>query len=90
MFLTPYRGEKPPTSPVLELDFDDSWTKATSLSTLALVMEQDSFNMEAVQRGLETTRRSHVITSTFQEGMISWRHDLLTEWIGDKADGVVR
>jgi hypothetical protein len=45
-------------------------------------MEQDTFNMEAVQRGLETTRRQYVTASKFQEGMITWRHDLLTRWIG--------
>ncbi len=45
-------------------------------------MEQDTFNMEAVQRGLETTRRPYVTASKFQEGMITWRHDLLTQWIG--------
>ena len=85
MFLTPYRGERPPPAAVIELDFDESWTRAKALSTLAMVMEQDSFNMEAVQRGLETTRRSHVVTSSFQEGMIAWRHDLLTEWVGSHA-----
>ena len=89
MFLTPFRGERPPTATVTELDFDDSWTKATELSTLGLVMEQDSFNMESVQRGLGTTRRSHVLTSFFQEGMISWRHDLLSKWVGDRAKGLV-
>jgi hypothetical protein len=51
MFLTPFRGEKPPTATVTEIDFDESWTKASKLSTLAMVMEQDAFNMEAVQRG---------------------------------------
>jgi phenylpropionate dioxygenase-like ring-hydroxylating dioxygenase large terminal subunit len=87
MFLTPYRGKRPPTAKMTEIDFDESWTKATELSTLGLVMEQDSFNMEAVQRGLETTRKSHVQTSFFQEGMVSWRHDLLSKWVGDKSEG---
>jgi hypothetical protein len=40
--------------------------------------------MEAVQRGLATTRRQYVTTSKFQEGMITWRHDLLTTWIGQE------
>ena len=52
MFLTPYRGERPATAEVTNLDFEDSWTKAPELQTLGLVMEQDTFNMEAVQRGL--------------------------------------
>jgi phenylpropionate dioxygenase-like ring-hydroxylating dioxygenase large terminal subunit len=85
MFLTPYRGVKPPTAEVTWLGFDDPWSNATELQTLGLVMEQDSFNMEKVQLGLQTTRRDHVTTSTFQEGMIRWRHDLLTEWVEKRA-----
>jgi hypothetical protein len=54
-----------------------------------MVMEQDSFNMEAVQRGLGTTRKSHVVSSFFQEGVISWRHDLLRKWVGDHANKLV-
>jgi phenylpropionate dioxygenase-like ring-hydroxylating dioxygenase large terminal subunit len=82
MFLTPYRGERPPTAQITELDFGEPWTNAPELQTLGLVMEQDTFNMEAVQRGLETTRRQYVTASKFQEGIITWRHDLLTRWIG--------
>ena len=82
MFLTPFRGDRPPTPPATHLDFGQPWTDAPELQTLAMVMEQDTFNMEAVQRGLETTRRPYVTASRFQEGMITWRHDLLTRWIG--------
>ena len=56
MFLTPYRGERPPTAQITHLDFGEPWANAPELQTLGLVMEQDTFNMEAVQRGLETTR----------------------------------
>ena len=81
MFLTPFRGERPPPAQVTWIDVDEPWSKATELQTLALVMEQDSYNMAAVQRGLQTTRRPYVVTSGFQEGVISWRHDLLTAWV---------
>ena len=84
MFLTPYRGEKPQTAEITNLDFEDSWTNAPELQTIGLVMEQDTFNMESVQRGLETTRRPYVTASILQEGMITWRHDLLTKWIGQE------
>lgn len=86
MFVTPFRGERPPPAPIRWLDLDDSWTLATELQTLALVMEQDTFNMTSVQRGLQTTRRSHLLTSNFQEGLVSWRHDLLTDWVERSAD----
>ena len=82
MFLTPYRGERPPTAQITWVGFGESSTKATELSTLALVMDQDCFNMESVHRGLEATRRTHVTMSAFQESMITWRHDLTDQWIG--------
>jgi hypothetical protein len=85
MFLTPFKGERPPPAPIHWLEVEDSWTQATQLQTLALVMEQDTFNMEAVQRGLKTTRRTHLITSDFQEDVVSWRHDLLTDWVETPA-----
>jgi len=53
-------------------------------------MEQDTFNMEAVQRGLATTRRQYVTASKFQEGMITWRHDLLTRWMGEEPAAPMR
>jgi phenylpropionate dioxygenase-like ring-hydroxylating dioxygenase large terminal subunit len=89
MFLTPFRGEKPPTAQITHLDFDDPWTKATELQTLALVMEQDTFNMESVQRGLQTTRMPFVIASKYQEGIVAWRHDLLTDIVADKSAGTL-
>jgi len=85
MFLTPFRGDRPPTPPATHLDFGQPWTDAPELQTLAMVMEQDTFNMEAVQRGLETTRRPFVTVSTFQEGMVAWRHDLLTDWVDHRT-----
>jgi phenylpropionate dioxygenase-like ring-hydroxylating dioxygenase large terminal subunit len=81
MFLTPYRGERPPTAQVTHLDFGEPWAHAPELQTLGLVMEQDTFNMESVQRGLETTRQEYVYLSRYQEGLVAWRHDLLAEWV---------
>jgi phenylpropionate dioxygenase-like ring-hydroxylating dioxygenase large terminal subunit len=81
MFVTPFSGERPPPAPYRLLGFDDAWTDASELSSLALVMEQDTFNMESVQVGLQTTRRTHLILSDFQEGLLRWRHDLLADWV---------
>ncbi len=88
MFLTPYRGERPKTASCTFVGFGESAAeKAPELSTLALVVDQDCFNMEAVQRGLEAARRPYGTLSTYQEAMIAWRHDLLDEWLGvDRKD----
>lgn len=83
MFLTPYRGKRPPTAAVTHLDFGQPWSDAPELQTLGLVMEQDTFNMESVQRGLETTRRETVVLSRYQEAVVAWRHDLLAQRVGD-------
>ena len=37
MFLTPFRGERPPTPPITHLDFGQPWTDAPELQTLGLV-----------------------------------------------------
>ena len=81
MFLTPFRGQRPPPAPVTQLSADDTWGGAVELQTLAMVMEQDTFNMESVQRGLGTLRSSTVMLSVFQESMIGWRHDLLSKYV---------
>lgn len=86
MFLTPVKGERPPPAPIRWIDLDESWTLATELRTLALVMEQDTFNMTEVRRGLQTTRRSHLLMSYFQEDLVPWRHDLLTDWVERGAE----
>ena len=83
MFLTPFRGERPPPAQITHLDFADPWSDAPELQTLGLVMEQDTFNMEAVQRGLETTRQPFVLLSRYQEGLVAWRNDLLSEYLGE-------
>ena len=38
-----------------------------------------------MQRGLATTRRTHNVMSRYQEAMITWRHDLLDEWVTPHA-----
>jgi phenylpropionate dioxygenase-like ring-hydroxylating dioxygenase large terminal subunit len=83
MFLTPFTGERPPPAQVTQLGFDDPWSDAPELQTLGLVMEQDTFNMEAVQRGLETTRQQFVTLSRYQEGLVAWRHDVLSRYLED-------
>jgi len=88
MFLTPFRGERPEPASCTYVGFGESAAEqAPELSTLAMVMDQDCFNMEAVQRGLATTRRTHAVMSSYQESMITWRHDLFDAWITPHANG---
>jgi hypothetical protein len=81
MYLTPFSGERPPPAEVVHLGVDDPWTDATGLEKLAMVAEQDTFNMEQVHRGLKNLRRDGVALSRYQESTVRWKHDLLGEYI---------
>jgi hypothetical protein len=48
-----------------------------------MVLDQDTFNMEEVQRGLKILRRDGITVSMYQEAIVRWRQDLLDEWLAD-------
>ena len=50
-----------------------------------MVLDQDTFNMEQVQKGLKILRRDGVTVSRYQEAIVRWRQDLLDEWVGRTA-----
>ncbi len=83
MFVTPFKGERPPPAPVIWLGPDDPWTEAPGLDSLAMVLDQDTFNMEQVHRGLKATRKPGVSLSRYQEAIVRWRHDLIGQWVGE-------
>jgi hypothetical protein len=51
--------------------------------SLARVFDQDEFNLEAVQKGLRTTRKSGVTFAVYQESKIRHFHHLLDRWLAD-------
>lgn len=79
MILSPFRGERPPPAEVHWLGADDDWTEAAELGRLTKVFQQDSFNLPAVQRGLESTQKAGVTFSFYQESKIRHFHRLLDE-----------
>jgi phenylpropionate dioxygenase-like ring-hydroxylating dioxygenase large terminal subunit len=81
MYLAPFSGERPPPAEMIELGVDDPWTDAPGLEKLAMVAEQDTFNMERVQQGLKVLRRDGVMLSRYQEALVRWRHDLIEEYV---------
>ena len=42
---------------------------------------QDLFNMDKVQKGLEQTQKAGVTLSLYQEAKVRWLHDKLGEWV---------
>ncbi|WP_322761962.1 HAD-IA family hydrolase [Frankia sp. Cr2] len=83
LLLSPFRGQRPRPSPVRWLAADEPWSAEPRLSSLGKVFDQDTFNMANVQLGLETTLRSGVLLSEYQESKVRWLHRTLTEWIGE-------
>ena len=81
MFLAPFKGERPPPAQAIHLGPDDPWTDAPALEKLAMVAEQDTFNMERVHQGLKVLRREGVMLSRYQEALIRWRHDLIESYV---------
>ena len=82
MYVTPFAGERPAPATLRSLGADDRWTDAPELDSLGMVLDQDTFNMEQVQKGLKILRRDGITVSRYQEAIVRWRQDLLDEWVG--------
>ncbi len=81
MYVAPFAGERPPPAEKVELGPDDPWTDVEALDKLAMVAEQDTFNMERVQQGMKVLRRDGLVLSRYQEALIRWRHDLIEDYV---------
>jgi phenylpropionate dioxygenase-like ring-hydroxylating dioxygenase large terminal subunit len=81
LFLAPFKGERPPPAPIHHLGVDEPWTDAAELGVLAKVFEQDTFNMERVQLGLESTHKPGITLCNYQESKVRWSHVLLDRWL---------
>jgi hypothetical protein len=81
IYLSPFRGKRPAPAEIHWLDFDQPWTDAPELGSLAKIFQQDTFNFARVQRGLESARHSHVTFASYQETKIRHFHSLLDKYI---------
>lgn len=77
VMLAPFKGERPPPAPLRFLGPDVSWREAPELGGVALVEEQDAYNLEAVQQGLEGATHDKIILSRYQESRIRHFHRML-------------
>ncbi len=80
-YLTPFSGDRPPPASETKLGPSDPWTDAPELEKLAMVAEQDTFNMQRVHQGLKVLRREGVLLSRYQESILRWRQDLIQEYV---------
>ncbi len=80
-YLAPFSGDRPPPATETKLGPSDPWTDAPELEKLAMVAEQDTFNMQRVHQGLKVLRREGVLLSRYQESILRWRQDLIQEYV---------
>jgi hypothetical protein len=81
IYVAPFTGERPPPAEIHWLTPDQQWGDAPELDKLSQVSEQDTFNMEHVQKGMKVLRNPFIIPSRYQEAMVRWRHDLIDQYI---------
>ena len=81
----PKGSERPPAAPIHWLEADDDWVEAPELGMLARVFNQDNANLPFMQRGLETTQKTHIQISNYNETKLAHFHKLLEEWLEKPA-----
>jgi hypothetical protein len=59
--------------------------EAPELGMLARVFNQDNVNLPLMQRGLETTQRSHIQISNYNETKLAHFHKTLEKWIDEQV-----
>ena len=77
----PSAGEDRPVPQEIRLDADTPFAGTPGLAILGNVLDQDVFNMEKVQYGLETTVKDTVTFTIYQEDNIRWMHQLMDRYM---------
>jgi phenylpropionate dioxygenase-like ring-hydroxylating dioxygenase large terminal subunit len=74
MYLSPFRGERPPPAKIHWLGPDQDFTEAPELGLLARVFNQDVFNLPKVQAGLDAMRQPEVVFANSGETKLRHFH----------------
>ena len=85
IYLAPWpEGQpKPPAAPIHWLGPDDPWTDAPEMGGLARVLNQDSYNLPKVQKGLKAKRDPYVYLAAYEEGKVRHFHHLYDQWVAN-------
>ncbi len=78
---------KPPPAKPKELSFEQSWSEAPELGSLARIIDQDCGNLPYVQEGLKAKKNGYVWTSAYQESMVRAFHDHYDRYMGLDENG---
>ena len=89
MYLAPFQGERPPPAQIRFLDAHESFLDAPEFGEAVVLMQQDEWNMERVQRGMHSLRmvKSGVTLSVYQQAMLRHFHNMYEQFLGlDETD----
>jgi nitrite reductase/ring-hydroxylating ferredoxin subunit len=80
LYLSPFKGDRPPPAEVHWLDYDEDWMQAEELGSLSRVFDQDSFNMPRVMAGLLSAARPGLTVGLYQESKLRQFYNLLNDY----------
>lgn len=75
---------RPPSAPIIELGFDETFGSVPELGLLAHIFDQDMSNLPNVQKGLRGADQQHAYATLgqYQECRISHFHETLDRYLG--------
>lgn len=85
--IAPFKGERPAPVPNRFLTAEQSWMEAPELGALGRFEDQDAFNLEAVQRGMQATVKKSIYLAKYQESRIRHFHRMAAELMRDEGAG---
>lgn len=74
---SPDPERRPPPAPVHWLGVDDDWTEAPELGRLAMIFNQDVYNLPQIQRGLKAQEQQQVVFASYNETKLRHFHQML-------------
>ena len=86
-FLVPLPGggaPRPPSAPIIQLGFDDSFHAARDIGLVALIFDQDMSNLPRVQAGMKAAAPGfdRLTLGRYQEQRITYFHEVLDRLLG--------
>ena len=83
MYLVPWpEGQpKPPPVPIHWLGPDEPFTEAEEMGELGRVLNQDTYNLPKIQKGVKAKAQPTIFLSSYAESKVRHFHNLYDEWM---------
>jgi len=75
---------RPPSAPIVELDFDEPFSSKPEIGLLSLIFDQDMSNLPRIQAGVRSAAPAHAEATLgrYQEQRIQHLHEVLDKMLG--------